>query len=58
MTGHANQDEFDQLDAYMCAADEEALAALTARIDVEARLRQVLQHAWQLEREAQIDDDG
>jgi hypothetical protein len=50
-------DEFDQLDAYMHAADEEAIAALISRLDVEARLRQVLQHAWHLEREAQIEDD-
>ena len=57
VTGHENTSEFDQLDAYMHAADEVALAALTARLDVEARLRRVLQHAWQLEREAQIDDD-
>lgn len=49
VTGHGNTGEFDQLDAYMDAADAEALAALTARLDVEARLRQVLQNAEQLE---------
>jgi hypothetical protein len=57
MTAHGNMGEFDQLDEYIYAADAEALVALTARLDVEARLQQVLQHAEQMEREAQIPDD-
>ena len=58
VTGHENMGEFDQLDEYIHAADAEALAALTARLDVEARLQQVLQRAEELERKARIPDDN
>ncbi len=57
MTGHGNVGEFDQLDAYIHVADAEALAALTARLDVEARLQRVLRHVEQLEQEARLPED-
>jgi hypothetical protein len=53
MTAHGNMGEFDQLDAYMHAADAEALAALAIRLDVEARLQQVLRDAEHPEQKAQ-----
>jgi hypothetical protein len=41
-TRHPREDdEFGELDATMHRLDEEALAALTARLDVAARLREV-----------------
>ena len=49
--------EFDQLDAYIHAADAEALAALTAGLDVEAHLQEILQRAESPEQKAQATDD-
>jgi len=58
VTGCENMGEFDQLDEYIHAVDAKALAALTARLDIEARLQQVLQHAEERERKARMPDNG
>lgn len=57
VTGRGNMGEFDQLDAYIHAADAEALAALTAGLDVEAHLQEILQRAESPEQKAQATDD-
>lgn len=53
MKAPRNPGEFDELDAYVRAADAEALAALAARIDVERHLQQLLQDAGHPQQEAQ-----
>jgi hypothetical protein len=42
MTAAGKMGEFDQLDAYMQRADEDALAALTESLSVEGRLQELL----------------
>jgi hypothetical protein len=48
MTARGNRGEFSLLDAYVYAANAEALAALAIRIDVDRRLEQLLRAAEHL----------
>jgi hypothetical protein len=45
--------EFDQLDAYILRANEDALAALTERLAVEERLQQLLQDTARMAQDIQ-----
>jgi hypothetical protein len=53
MTAHGNMSEFDQLDAYILRANEDALAALTERLAVEERLQQLLQDTARMAQDIQ-----
>jgi hypothetical protein len=58
MTARGNQGDFSLLDAYIDAANAEALAALAARIDVEGRLVQLFRDAEHLpQNDQELDHD-